>query len=108
MRLSKMLVSTLREVPAEAEISSHKLMLRAGMMRKMGSGIYNFMPFGLKVLKNIEDIVRDEMDKAGAQEFLASAIIPAELWKESGRWDVFGPEMFKLKDRGERDRKSVV
>lgn len=103
MRLSKMLVSTLREVPAEAEISSHKLMLRAGMMRKMGSGIYNFMPFGLKVLKNIEDIVRDEMDKAGAQEFLASAIIPAELWKESGRWDVFGPEMFKLKDRGERE-----
>src|SRR3712207_2219345 len=69
----------------------------------MGSGIYNFMPFGLKVLKNIEDIVRDEMDKAGAQEFLASAIIPAELWKESGRWDVFGPEMFKLKDRGERE-----
>ncbi|MEW9095704.1 MAG: proline--tRNA ligase [Clostridiaceae bacterium] len=103
MKLSKMLVGTLRETPAEAEIISHQLMLRAGMMRKMASGIYNFMPFGLRVIKKIEDIVREEMDKAGAQEFLASAVLPSELWKESGRWEVFGPEMFKLKDRNERE-----
>ncbi|NSJ92480.1 proline--tRNA ligase, partial [Coprococcus sp. MSK.21.13] len=103
MRLSNMLISTLREVPAEAEIPSHKLMLRAGMMRKMASGVYNFMPFGLRVLKKIEDIVREEMDKTGAQEFLASALLPSELWKESGRWDVFGPEMFRLQDRNNRE-----
>ena len=103
MRASKMLISTLREVPAEAEIESHKLMLRAGMMRKMAAGIYNYMPLGLKVLKKIEDIVREEMDNAGAQEFLASALIPAELWQESGRWDAYGAEMFRLKDRHNRD-----
>jgi prolyl-tRNA synthetase len=98
-----MLISTLREVPAEAEIDSHKLMLRAGMIRKMAAGVYNYMPLGLRVLKKIEDIVREEMNAAGAQEFLASAIIPAELWQESGRWDAYGAEMFRLKDRGERD-----
>jgi prolyl-tRNA synthetase len=98
-----MLISTLREVPAEAEIDSHKLMLRAGMIRKMAAGVYNYMPLGLKVLKKIEDVVREEMNAAGAQEFLASAIIPAELWQESGRWDAYGAEMFRLKDRGERD-----
>jgi prolyl-tRNA synthetase len=98
-----MLVSTLREVPAEAEIDSHKLMLRAGMIRKMAAGIYNYMPIGLKVLKNIEGIVREEMNTAGAQEFLASAVLPAELWQESGRWDVYGDEMFRLKDRNNRD-----
>lgn len=102
MKLSNMLITTLREVPAEAELPSHKLMLRAGMMRKMASGIYNYMPLGLRTLKKIENIVREEMDRAGAQEFLASAIIPAELWKESGRWEVFGPEMFRLNDRNER------
>lgn len=103
MRMSNMLIGTLREVPAETEITSHKLMLRAGMMRKMASGVYNFLPLGLKVIKNIENIVREEMDNAGAQEFLASALLPSELWKESGRWDVFGPEMFKLKDRNLRE-----
>lgn len=103
MKMSKMLVSTLREVPAEAEIASHKLMLRAGLMRKMASGVYNYMPLGLKVLKNIQDIVREEMNNAGAQEFLASAMLPAELWQESGRWDVYGAEMFRLKDRNNRD-----
>ena len=103
MKLSKMLISTLREVPAEAEIASHQLMLRAGMMRKMASGVYNYMPFGIKVIKKIEDIVRSEMDGADAQEFLASALLPSELWIESGRWDVFGPEMFRLKDRNERE-----
>ena len=90
MKLSKMLISTLREVPAEAEIASHQLMLRAGMMRKMASGIYNYMPFGIRVIKKIENIVREEMDGADAQEFLASALIPSELWIESGRWDVYG------------------
>ena len=103
MRASKMLISTLREVPAEAEIESHKLMLRAGMMRKMAAGIYNYMPLGLKVLKKIEDIVREEMDNAGAQEFLASALLPSELWKESGRWDAYGAEMFRLTDRNSRE-----
>ena len=103
MKMSNMLVSTLREVPAEAEIDSHKLMLRAGMIRKMAAGVYNYMPIGLKVLKNIEDIVREEMNAAGAQEFLASAVLPAELWQESGRWDVYGDEMFRLKDRNNRD-----
>ena len=103
MKMSNMLVSTLREVPAEAEIDSHKLMLRAGIMRKMAAGIYNYMPLGLKALKNVEDIVRDEMNKAGAQEFLASAILPAELWQESGRWDAYGDEMFRLKDRNNRE-----
>ena len=103
MRMSKMLISTLREVPAEAEIESHKLMLRAGLMRKMASGVYNYMPLGLKVLKNVENIVREEMDATGAQEFLASAMLPAELWQESGRWDVYGAEMFRLKDRNNRD-----
>ena len=90
-------------MPAEAEIDSHKLMLRAGMIRKMAAGIYNYMPIGLKVLKNIEGIVREEMNTAGAQEFLASAVLPAELWQESGRWDVYGDEMFRLKDRNNRD-----
>ena len=103
MKMSNMLVSTLREVPAEAEIDSHKLMLRAGMIRKMAAGIYNYMPIGLKVLKKIEEIVREEMNTAGAQEFLASAVLPAELWQESGRWDVYGDEMFRLKDRNNRD-----
>lgn len=103
MKMSKMLNLTLREVPAEAEISSHKLMLRAGLMRKMASGIYNYMPMGLKALKNVENIIREEMNNAGAQEFLASALLPAELWQESGRWDVYGAEMFRLHDRNNRD-----
>ena len=103
MKMSKMLMLTLREVPAEAEIESHKLMLRSGIMRKMASGIYNYMPLGLRVLKKIEDIIREEMNNAGAQEFLASALIPSELWQESGRWDAYGAEMFRVKDRNERD-----
>ena len=103
MKMSNMLVGTLREVPSEAEIESHKLMLRAGLMRKMAAGIYNYMPLGLKVIENVKNIVREEMNNAGAQEFLASALIPAELWQESGRWDAYGAEMFRLKDRHNRD-----
>lgn len=103
MRLSELLIPTLREAPAEAEIPSHILMLKAAMMRKLASGIYIYLPLGKRVLKKVEEIVREEMDRAGAQELLMSAIIPSELLKESGRWDVFGPEMFKLKDRNERE-----
>ncbi len=103
MKMSNMLIATLREVPAEAEIASHQLMLRAGLIRKMASGVYNHLPLGVKVLKKVEDIVRDEMDKSGAQELLASAMIPAELWQESGRWDAYGAEMFRVTDRNSRE-----
>ena len=103
MKMSNMLLNTMKEVPAEAEIPSHQLMLRAGLMRKLASGVYNYMPLGLRVLKKVENIIREEMESAGAQEFLASALLPSELWKESGRWELMGPEMFKLKDRNERE-----
>lgn len=94
---------TLREVPAEAEITSHKLMLRAGLIRRLAAGIYSYLPLGLKFYKKIENIVREEMDNAGAQELLMPALLPAEAYQASGRWDVFGQSMFKLKDRYERD-----
>lgn len=103
MRLSKMYLNTLRDNPAEAEIPSHQLLLRAGFIRKLVSGVYGFMPMGLKVVNNIENIVREEMNNKDAQEILMSAIQPAELWQESGRWDAMGPEMFRLKDRNDRD-----
>ena len=103
MYFSKMFLPTLREVPAEAEIISHKLMLRAGLIRKLASGIYSFLPLGLRVLKKIEQVVREEMDSAGAQELLMPALLPAESFRESGRWEVFGPEMFRLKDRNDRE-----
>ena len=103
MKMSNLLMPTLREVPAEAEIASHRLMLRAGMIRKLAAGIYSYLPLGLRTLKKVEQIVREEMDKAGAQELLMSALLPAEAYQASGRWEVFGPSMFKLKDRGERD-----
>lgn len=103
MRMSKLYMPTLREVPSEAEIPSHKLLLRGGMMRKLVSGVYSYLPLGYRVIRKIEDIVREEMDKAGSQELLMSAIQPKELWEVSGRWDNFGPEMFKLKDRNIRE-----
>ena len=103
MRLSRMLISTLREVPAEAEIPSHQLMLRAGMIRKMSPGVYNYLPFGIKVIKKIEDIVRAEMDRENAQEFLASPLLPSELLVEFSRWNDYGQEVFKLKDRNQRE-----
>lgn len=103
MRLSKLLVPTLREVPSDAEIMSHKLMLRAGYIRKLAAGVYSYLPLGLRTLKKIENIVREEMDNAGAQELLMSALLPSEAYQASGRWDVFGPNMFKLKDRNDRD-----
>ena len=98
-----MFAPTLREVPAEAEIASHQLMLRAGMMRKVASGIYSYLPLGWKTLKKIEDIVRQEMDDAGAQELMFPIVQPAELWQSSGRWDVYGAEMWRVKDRHNRD-----
>ncbi len=103
MRMSKLLMPTLREVPAEAEITSHKLMLRAGMIRKMAAGIYSYLPLGLRTYKKIEKIVREEMDRAGAQELLMPALLPAESYQASGRWDIFGESMFKFKDRNGRD-----
>jgi len=103
MRMSKLLVPTLREVPAEAEIKSHQLMLRAGYIRKIAAGIYSYLPLGMRTLHKVENIVREEMDRAGAQELLMPAILPAEVYQASGRWEVFGPSMFKLKDRNDRD-----
>ncbi len=98
-----MFLTTLREVPAEAEIPSHILLLRAGFIKKLVSGIYGFLPLGNRTLKKIEAIVREEMDAAGAQEILMSALQPAELWQESGRWGVYGPEMWRIKDRNQRE-----
>ncbi len=103
MKLSKMHLKTLREVPNEAEIPSHILLLRAGMIRKLVSGVYGFMPLGWRSVRKIEDIVRSEMDAAGGQEIHMSAVQPAELWKESGRWYAYGPELWRLKDRNDRD-----
>lgn len=103
MKASAMYLHTLREVPAEAEISSHILLLRTGMIRKLVSGVYGFLPLGVKTLRKIENIIREEMDAAGAQEILMSAVQPAELWQESGRWFAYGPELWRLKDRNGRD-----
>ena len=103
MRSSQFFISTLKEAPSEAELLSHKLMLRAGLIRKLGSGLYTWMPLGLRVLRRVEQIVREEMNRAGAVELLMPAVQPAELWHETGRWDVFGPQMLKIKDRHERD-----
>lgn len=103
MRLSKMHIKTLREVPNEAEIPSHILLLRTGMIRKLVSGVYGFMPMGWKSIRKIEEIVRQEMDSTGAQEIHMSAVQPAELWQESGRWFAYGPELWRLKDRNGRD-----
>ncbi len=103
MRVSRMFLPTLRQNPAEAEAVSHRLMLRAGLIRKLASGIYSFLPLGLRTFRKIESIIRQEMNRAGAQELLMSALLPAEAYMASGRWEVFGPEMFRLKDRSKRD-----
>ncbi len=102
MRVSKLFMATQREIPSDAEIPSHQLMLRAGLMRKVASGIYSFMPVGYKAYRNVERVVREEMDKAGAQELIMPAVLPAEVYMASGRWEKFGPEMFRLLDRGGR------
>ncbi len=103
MRTSRLLLSTLRETPADAEVISHQLMLRAGMIRRLASGLYTWLPLGLRVLRKVENIVRKEMDRAGAQELLMPAIQPAELWQESGRWEQYGPELLRLTDRHNRE-----
>ncbi|HEX8874404.1 MAG TPA: proline--tRNA ligase [Nitrosospira sp.] len=103
MRVSGFFISTLKEAPAEAELVSHKLMLRAGLIKRLGSGLYTWMPLGLRILRKVEDIVRKEMDASGALELLMPAVQPAELWQETGRWEVFGPQMLKIKDRHQRD-----
>jgi prolyl-tRNA synthetase len=103
MRTTQMLIPTLREDPGEAEVVSHRLMLRAGMIRKTAAGIYTYLPLGLRVIRKIERIVREEMNRAGAQEVLMPIASPAELWRETGRWDFYGKELFRFKDRHERD-----
>lgn len=103
MKASQFFISTLKEAPADAEIVSHKLMMRAGMIKKLGAGIYNYMPVGLRVIRKVENIVREEMNRAGAVELSMPVIQPAELWQETGRWDKMGPELLRLKDRHERD-----
>lgn len=103
MRISQFPLSTLKETPADAEVISHQLMLRAGYIRRLASGLYTWMPLGLRVLRKVEAIVREEMNRAGALEILMPAIQPAELWQESGRWEQYGPELLRLRDRHQRD-----
>lgn len=103
MRTSNYFISTLKEAPSDAEIVSHKLMMRAGLIKRLAGGIYTWMPLGLRVLRKVENIVREEMDRAGAIELSMPAVQPAELWQESGRWEKYGPELLRLKDRHQRD-----
>src|SRR6188768_3056389 len=103
MRWSQYPVNTTKETPADAEVVSHQLMLRAGLIRKLAAGLYTWMPLGLRAMRKVEQIVREEMNRAGALELLMPGVIPAELWVESGRWGEFGPELLRLKDRHERN-----
>lgn len=102
MRASQLLIATLKQTPADAEVISHQLMLRAGMIRRLASGLYTWLPLGLRVLRRVERIVREEMDRSGAQEVLMPVVQPAELWQESGRWEQYGPELLRIADRHER------
>ena len=103
IRYSRYLMPTTKETPSDAEVVSHRLMLRAGLLRKVASGIYNYLPAGLRVLRKVERILREEMDAAGALEILMPAVVPSELWKESGRWDAYGKELLRFKDRADRE-----
>ncbi len=103
MRFSELFIPTLREAPADAVVISHQLMMRAGMIRKIASGIYTYLPLGLRVIKKVERIIREEMNAAGAQELLLPIVMPKELWEESGRWQIYGKELLRFKDRNERD-----
>ena len=103
MHQSKILIPTLKEDPSDAEIVSHKLMMRAGLVRQLASGLYSWLPIGLRVLRKVENIIRVEMDKAGAQELLMPVVQPSELWAETGRWQKMGAELCRLKDRHERE-----
>src|SRR6476660_2253097 len=99
MRASKFYLHTLKEAPAEAEVTSHQLMLRAGLIKKVSSGIYSWLPLGLLTLRKVEQVVREEMNRAGALESYLPHVLPAELWQETGRWDKFGPQLLKITDR---------
>ena len=103
MRATRHFISTVKEAPSDAELVSHKLMIRAGMIRRLAAGIYTWMPAGLRVVRKIEAIVREEMDRAGATELSMPVVQPAEPWQESGRWGAYGPELLRFKDRHERD-----
>lgn len=103
MKASQFFIATLKEAPADAEITSHKLMMRAGFIKRLGAGIYSYMPMGLRVIRKVEAIIREEMNRAGAVELLMPVVQPAELWQETGRWDKMGPELLRVKDRHERD-----
>ncbi|MEN6466373.1 MAG: proline--tRNA ligase, partial [Syntrophaceae bacterium] len=103
MRYSEMFLPTVREVPSDAETASHQLMVRAGLIRKLTSGIYSYLPVGFKVVKKLEQIIREEMNRAGAQEVFMPAVQPAELWQESGRWAMYGKELLRFKDRNNRE-----
>jgi|GEM_PF-6562762 len=103
MKMSNMLLPTIRELPSDAEAQSHILMLRAALVRQVSSGVYSFLPLGYRVLRKIEQIIREEMDRAGALEVHMPALLDAELYKRSGRWDIYGDDMFRLKDRTDRD-----
>src|ERR1019366_5674678 len=103
MRVSQFFISTLREAPADAEIVSHQLMLRAGIIRRLAGGIYTWMPLGLRIVRKVEVIVREEMNRAGAIELSMPVVQPAELWQESGRWEKYGPELLRFQDRHQRD-----
>ncbi|MGI9570742.1 MAG: proline--tRNA ligase, partial [Desulfobulbia bacterium] len=103
MRYSQILIPTLKEVPAEAEVISHQLMLRAGFIKKLTSGVYTYMPYGLAAIRRVENIVREEMNRAGAQELSMPMVQPADLWQESGRYEKYGPELLRFKDRHERE-----
>ena len=103
MRQANLLLPTMKEDPADADVVSHKLMLRAGIVRQLASGLYTWLPLGLRVLRKVEHIIREEMNASGAQEILMPIVQPAELWEESGRWPKMGPEMLRLQDRHERD-----
>src|ERR1043165_3084839 len=103
MKASQFFIATLKEAPADAEIVSHKLMMRAGFIKRLGAGIYNYMPMGLRVIRKVETIIREEMNRAGAVELLMPVIQPAELWQETGRFDKMGPELLRGKDRHGRD-----
>ena len=103
MRVSRFFISTLKEAPSDAEVVSHRLMLRAGLIKRLTSGVYTWMPLGLRVLRRVEAVIREEMNASGAIELLMPAVQPAELWQESQRWDQYGPELLRIKDRHQRD-----
>src|ERR1043166_5200508 len=103
MKATQFFVSTLKEAPADAEVASHRLMMRAGMIKRLGAGIYTYMPMGLRVIRKVEGIIREEMNRAGAVELLMPVVQPAELWQETGRFESMGPELLRVKDRHERD-----